>query len=184
MGYVRVRCLVTNPENRLSEELEMLADTGSWYVVVPRTVADKLGLRIIGREKVTLADGREVEVDLAPIYIELLGRGTYALAAIIEAPEPILGTSVMEVLGLIIDPESGEIKKRRPKSSYMLLNLTMRRTTLLCQISYNLWGRYLLMTNGSTTKSKSKSRLLTVNTWKIVHSLDDAEESSPTCLKR
>jgi len=123
MGYVRVRCLVTNPENRLSEELEMLADTGSWYVALPRSVAERLRLHIIVREKVTLADGREIEVDLAPIYIELLDRGTYTLAAITETPEPLLGTSVMEVLGLVIDPKSGEIRKWRSKSSYMLSNL-------------------------------------------------------------
>jgi len=123
MGYVRVKCLVRNPEDRVSEELEMLADTGSWYVALPRSVATKLGLRIIGRESVTLADGKEIEVDLAPIYIELLGRGTHALAAIIEAPEPLLGTSVMEVLGLVIDPKSGEIKQRGQRSSYMLSGL-------------------------------------------------------------
>jgi len=93
------------------------------YVALPRSVADKLRLRIIGRERVTLADGKEVEVELAPIYIELLGRGTHALAAIIDAPEPLLGTSVMEVLGLVVDPKSGEIKQRGPRSSYMLLTI-------------------------------------------------------------
>ncbi len=122
MGYVRIMCLVRNPENRLSEELEMLVDTGSWYVALPRRVAEKLGLRVIGRESVALANGKEIEVDLAPIYIELLGRGTHALAAIIDAPEPLLGTSVIEVLGLIIDPKTGEVKQRCRRASYMLLS--------------------------------------------------------------
>jgi len=126
-----VRCFIANPEDRLSEELEMLADTGSWYVALPRSVAERLRLHIIGREKVTLADGREVEVDLAPIYIELLDRGTYTLAAITETPEPLLGTSVMEVLGLVIDLKSGEIRKWRSKSSYMLSNLYILKIIII-----------------------------------------------------
>lgn len=75
----------------------MLADTGSWYVALPRGVADKLRLRVIGMESVTLADGREAKVELAPVYIELLG--------------------------LVMDPKSGEIRQRGPRSSYMLSNL-------------------------------------------------------------
>lgn len=126
-----MRCFIANPEDRLSEELEMLADTGSWYVALPRSVAERLRLHIIGREKVTLADGREVEVDLAPIYIELLDRGTYTLAAITETPEPLLGTSVMEVLGLVIDLKSGEIRKWRSKSSYMLSNLYILKIIII-----------------------------------------------------
>ena len=120
MGYVRVKCLVRNPEDKVSEEVEMLADTGSWYVALPRSVAARLRLRVLGKEKVTLADGREVDVELAPIYVEVLGRGAHALAAIIDTPEPLLGTSIMEVLGLVIDPRSGEIKQRGPRASYML----------------------------------------------------------------
>lgn len=120
MGYVRVKCTVRNPEDKVSEEIEMLADTGSWYVALPRVIADKLRLRIIGKERVTLADGREIEVGLAPVYVEVLGRGTHALAAITDTPEPLLGTSVMEVLGLVVDPKSGEIRQRGPRASYML----------------------------------------------------------------
>ncbi|GBC71205.1 hypothetical protein HRbin02_00984 [Candidatus Calditenuaceae archaeon HR02] len=120
LGYVRVKCMVRNPEDNVCEEIEMLADTGSWYVALPRIVANKLRLRIIGKERVTLADSKEIEVELAPIYIEVLGRGTHTLAAIIDAPEPLLGTSVMEVLGLVVDPKSGEMKKRGPRASYML----------------------------------------------------------------
>jgi len=79
---------------------------------------------MIGRERITLADGKEVEVNLAPIYIELLGRGTHTLAAIIETPEPLLGTSVMEVLGLVVDPKSGENKTKRTE---VVIHLSARK---------------------------------------------------------
>lgn len=120
MGYVRVRCRIRNPASGQTKELELLADSGSWYVAFPVGVADSLGLRTVGREKVTLADGNEREVDLVLIVISILDRETHALAAIIDAPEPILGTSVMELLGLVIDPKDGEVRPRGPRASYML----------------------------------------------------------------
>jgi hypothetical protein len=52
--------------------------------------------------------------------------------ALIVVAEPLLGTSVLEVLGLIVDPRSGEIRKWGPKSSYMLLKcLTLFRINSL-----------------------------------------------------
>lgn len=107
------------PQDARSEELEMLADSGSWYVAIPPSVAERLGLRKVGRERVKLADGREAEVDIVVVHVTVLGRTTHALAAVVDTPEPLLGTAVMEVLGLVVDPKTGEITAKR-ESSYML----------------------------------------------------------------
>jgi len=41
---------VRNPASGRAEELEMLADTDSWYVALPKLVAGRLGLKSVGRE--------------------------------------------------------------------------------------------------------------------------------------
>jgi len=60
MGYVRVRTTLANPERRTDgvEVQEALVDTGATWTTIPRDVARKPGLQVIGL--------RESEVFLLP----------------------------------------------------------------------------------------------------------------------
>lgn len=53
------------------------------------------------------------------VYANALDGESIALAAVLESPEPLLGTSVMEDLGIAIDPTSGEA--RRVRASGLIL---------------------------------------------------------------
>jgi len=114
MGFIRVKASVGSPDRKKTKEEAFLADTGSWYMVLNPKLADELGLKFVGKVKLTLADKRVAEADVSPVYIKLLGREAILMAAILETPEPLLGVSVMEALGLELDPTTGEIKATKP----------------------------------------------------------------------
>ena len=114
MGFIRILSKIGAPDKSKVTELKFLVDTGSWYLVLQPSLARELDIRPVGKVKLTLADKREVEADLAPAYVGVLGREMITLAALMETPEPLLGTSTLEALGLALDPTTGEVKPVGP----------------------------------------------------------------------
>jgi len=112
MGYVRVKGVVANPLKReIRVEVEFIADTGAIYTVIPRTIAEKLGLEIMGRRRFRVASGDIVEYPIAEAYIVIEDRGATSLVVI--GPEdtvPLLGVTTLELLGYQIDPVTGRLK--------------------------------------------------------------------------
>ena len=113
MGYVYVNGHVGDPKKRRIREVKFLADTGAGYVGLHPKLAEELELTSVGKTKVVVADNRVIEVDVTPVYVKVLDRDAIVLAAIIESPEPLLGAFTLEVLGLAVDPSTGEVKSTR-----------------------------------------------------------------------
>ena len=113
MGYVRVKILIGANKER-AEEVEFLTDTGAFHTTLPSDLAERLGIKELARTKVTLADSREVEVSLSYAYIKALDREGVMPVAILEVPEPLLGVSTLEGLGLRVDPTTGKLEHSRP----------------------------------------------------------------------
>ncbi|MEM2917145.1 MAG: clan AA aspartic protease [Candidatus Bathyarchaeia archaeon] len=111
MGYVRVRGFIANPIDRnLKEEMEFIVDTGAIYTVIPRSVAEKLGLKELGRRKFKTANGSVVEFPISEAYITINGEGVTSLVALADDSTPILlGVTTLELLGLQVDPVSGKL---------------------------------------------------------------------------
>jgi len=112
MSYVRVKGFIANPFRRdLKLELEFVADTGAIYTMIPRHVAEKLDLKVIGRRKFKLANGEIVEYPISEAYIVIEGKGVTSLVVIgSEKTPPLLGVTTLELLGLQIDPITGKLK--------------------------------------------------------------------------
>lgn len=64
--------------------------------------------------------GRKVELPLVVVYVQALGEETIALAAVADYLEPIFGTSIMEDLGIEINPVTG--KAERVRAAGLMLN--------------------------------------------------------------
>ncbi|MEM2676649.1 MAG: clan AA aspartic protease [Candidatus Bathyarchaeia archaeon] len=111
MGYVRVRGFIANPIDRnLKAELEFIVDTGAIYTVIPKNVAEELGLKELGRRKFKMADGSVVEFPVSEAYITINGEGVTSLVAIADERTPVLlGVTTLELLGLQVDPVSGKL---------------------------------------------------------------------------
>ncbi len=111
MGYVRVKAKVWNVEKPGEvRNVDLLADTGAVYTVLPRSLLESLGVKSVGVRRFKLADGRIVERDVGIIGIEVQGIGTHTTAVFGDEDVHLLGVVTLEELGLEVDPVKGELK--------------------------------------------------------------------------
>ncbi|MEM0460410.1 MAG: aspartyl protease family protein [Thermofilaceae archaeon] len=96
-----------------SVEVAALVDTGDTTLVLPRRVAEELGVKLLGRMVAELADGTVREVDYGAVEVEVSDRRAPVLAAIVEGGEVCLGVEALEWLGLAVDPTTGKIHPTR-----------------------------------------------------------------------
>ena len=75
MGVVNANVVISNPANRdRSWEGVFLVDTGATDSLVPRQHLEAIGLKPEAQRTYLLADGTEVEMDIAVARIELMGK--------------------------------------------------------------------------------------------------------------
>ena len=119
MGLFTVRVRVFNLQDPgQSRELDALVDTGASYPIVPKAVADELGLMAVETRTFTLANGVEVPRTLAWAGIACEGRSSPCLVVLGEGTDvPVLGAYALEGLGLDVDPLA---KALRPARQYLL----------------------------------------------------------------
>ena len=78
-GYIRVKGIIANPfrrEQRL--EVEFIADTSAIYTMIPKHIAERLGLQITDKRRFRIASGEIVEYPVSEAYIAVEGRGAEA----------------------------------------------------------------------------------------------------------
>jgi len=122
MGYVRVRGIIGGPTRRVTKEVYFLADTGAFYATIPPDLAKELAVEPVAKTTLILADKGKVEVDTALAYIKILDREAVLQVAILEVPEPLLGVTALEGLGIKVDPSTGEVEYSRPYGVALLKN--------------------------------------------------------------
>ncbi len=94
---------LTGPTGR-SETVELLVDTGATFVVVPRTLGERLDLRSVRQHQVEMADGREEMLPVAEVRLALDGQEVPTLCFISPGGPPLLGALALESLLLSVDP--------------------------------------------------------------------------------
>lgn len=109
MGHIWVRARLGDPGKNRVVEVDALVDTGATLTVVPRRLAGELGLEVTGRTAVETGAGR-LELERTRIWIELKGREEIVPALISDIIDKVLiGVTTLEVLGLKVDPLTGEL---------------------------------------------------------------------------
>jgi len=73
MGLVHKKVKLTTEKEKL--EVDALIDTGTNRLLIPKEVAEKLGIKPMFKVKAELANGSVREVDAGPVYVEIMGRG-------------------------------------------------------------------------------------------------------------
>jgi len=103
---------VRNPEERArEEEVELLADTGAIYSIIPAKVLDRLKIERRTTRKMRLADGRVIERRLGIAEVEVKGEVAHSTIVFGEDTDAsVLGVAALEELGLQVDPVTGELK--------------------------------------------------------------------------
>jgi clan AA aspartic protease len=111
VGHVWVRARVGDESGSKSAEVEALVDTGATLTVIPRRLAEELGLRVTGRTEVETAAGRIV-LERTRVRLELEGREELVPALISDVIDKVsIGVTALEVLGLQVDPLTGSLKE-------------------------------------------------------------------------
>lgn len=103
MGLFRVTGRLSGPAGA-AENVELLVDTGATLVVVPRTLANRLGLVPVRTQPVVIAGGRREVWPVAEVRLALDGVEVTTPCFIAPDGPPLLGAVALESLFLAVDP--------------------------------------------------------------------------------
>ena len=119
LGYGRVSAVVANSADKTKKmSIECLADTGAIYTMIPRDLLEKVETRAMGSRRFKLANGEIEEYPTGEAYVEVQGIGATSLVIFgREHSQSLLGVTTLELLGLQVDPISGQLK---PLELYLL----------------------------------------------------------------
>jgi len=111
MGHVRIKVKVAHPErpDKAVEVPDALVDTGASMTTIPRSIANELGLRILGSQRARTASG-DVTVDRSYAQLEYDGHVSVGDVAITDTyPGVLIGVLTLEGMSLAVDPKSGRL---------------------------------------------------------------------------
>jgi len=133
MGEIRAKVRLENHEDRTLfksghllekdirvQEIEAVVDTGAVMTLLPQDLVEALGLEIIDKTIVTLADESRIELNCAgTLTLTVAGRGMKT-DCLVGPPgcEALVGQLVMERLDLIADPGKRTLTVR-PESPFL-----------------------------------------------------------------
>ncbi len=113
----RVKSGEITPEQVRRLTIRGVVDSGATRLVIPDSVAKRLGLEISGVAKVRYADGRTAERSIAThVHLEYGGR-TSVFNAIVEPDREsaLVGAIVLEDLDFLVDCSGQRLVPRDPK---------------------------------------------------------------------
>jgi len=111
LGYIKVKAKVWNVESpTISKEVELLADTGAVYTVLPSSLLKELKVKPIDKRRFKLANNQIIERDVGIVGIEIKGIKTHTIAVFGDEGIYLLGVVTLEELGLEVDPIRGELR--------------------------------------------------------------------------
>lgn len=116
MGHFQVSARLTGPTG-LSEEVELFVDTGSTFLVVPRELADRLGLVVNRHARVLVAGGRREVWPIAEVRLTIGTAEATTPCFITSQGPPLLGAVALESLLLAVDTVG---KRLVPAEGYAL----------------------------------------------------------------
>ena len=109
---VAVKLGVIKPDQVRSVEIDALIDTGASTLILPEDVAAVLGLTVVERRKVRLADGTLADsTRVTDIKLEICGRDMPIDAFTIPTgTTALVGQIPLEALDLVVDPRRQELR--------------------------------------------------------------------------
>jgi clan AA aspartic protease len=115
--------------NRIGEdevrqiEVHALVDTGSVQLAINQSIADALGLSVIGTRPSQLADGTRLQLPVVgSIVVRYLDRWSITTALVLpDDQEPLLGAIPLEEMDLYIHPSRNVLLPVHPEGPVMSL---------------------------------------------------------------
>jgi clan AA aspartic protease len=113
MGATHVSVSVVNPADRMRHwDGPFLVDTGALDCYVPGNRLRQIGIQPIGRRTYELADGTQIDLEIAVAQIEFMGEVVGATVIFgTDDSEPLLGVTALESAGMEVDPQTQRLKR-------------------------------------------------------------------------
>ena len=112
MGLTVLTVEVGNPANpKVTEEVELLVDSGAVYSVIPTPILERLGIQPLAEQEFRLANGAKIarKKGIALFrYGERVGGADVVFGE--EGDSTLLGAFTLEALGLVLDPLKRELR--------------------------------------------------------------------------
>jgi clan AA aspartic protease len=112
MGITEVTVEVSNPRDQTHwQKLDLIADTGAIFSVIPKSTLDQLGISPYAEETFTLADGSEIRRLTGDVFIRIDGKARTVPTIFGETTDtPLLGVTALEILGYAVDPRTRKLE--------------------------------------------------------------------------
>ena len=112
MGIAQVSVEVTNPRDQTNwRKLDLVADTGVIFSVIPRNTLDALGIAPYAQETFQLADGGEIQRDMGDILLRIDGKARTVPTIFGDSKDtPLLGVTALEILGFSVNPRTWKLE--------------------------------------------------------------------------
>jgi clan AA aspartic protease len=113
--------LATDKVRRAS--IEAIVDTGASHLVIPRTIADALGVPVIGETGVRYADHhRSTKKIVSDVEVHVLGRnGVFKAIVEPDRKDVLLGAIVLEDMDFIVDCRTQTLAPRDPNGTLAII---------------------------------------------------------------
>ena len=115
MGIIRTTAAIRNPaQPKRFWEGTFVVDTGAIDCLVPRPLLEGIGMEPEGQRVYTLADGTRLPMDVTVGRVEFMDVFVGATVIFGEADtEPLLGATVLESMGIEVDPRDQTLTRKR-----------------------------------------------------------------------
>jgi aspartyl protease family protein len=121
MGIVRVPVEIESQDGASARDV-FLVDTGSFYSAISPDVRGQLNVPPGFPAQIMLADGTVLDTVVVLLKMRLMDREAIVPVEIVNVPEPLLGTTGLEGLGLKVNPVTRTLEYERqygPPPSFM-----------------------------------------------------------------
>ena len=112
MGIVRVQAQMESLAGTSVSQV-FLVDTGSFYSAISTDLRERLALPPGYPSQTMIADGSIVDTEVTLARLRLLDRVGIVPVEVLDTPEPLIGVSALETLGLKVNPITRELETDR-----------------------------------------------------------------------
>ncbi|MBI2653174.1 clan AA aspartic protease [Candidatus Woesearchaeota archaeon] len=110
MGHSWVDAEISDLERKHSEKVKALVDTGATLTVLPKALADKIGIKALAEREVE--SGGIIKLKEGEARIIIKGKEDVTRVLISDIIDKVLiGVVVLESLGFSVDPKTGTLKE-------------------------------------------------------------------------
>lgn len=110
MGHSWVEIEVSDLERKHTEKVKALVDTGATLTVIPKKLADRLGVKAVTEVEVESGGGK-IRLKRGVARIKIEGKEEITPVLVSEIIDKVLlGVVILESLGFCVDPTTGRLK--------------------------------------------------------------------------